>query len=612
MRTILGLALLVIATPLAALDASNVLIVANEKVHGSTEIAEYYAELRGIPKEQILKIEASKDEEISRADFNETIWEPVQKYVLDHDNILAIVPTRGVPLKVKQEAKGPKESFKGRDFASVDGELALIRYGDYDIDGIVENPILDSKERVTFESKILVVCRLDGPTIEIAKGLVEKAILAETLGCHGESFLDTRGLTSNDGYQQRDDIMEKVEDSWKAAEFKYIHDTKGKVFDLSQRTDTLHYYGWYAGNPGAWKGEVKFRTGGLCTHLHSFSGSTVRNIKKNWVAPLLNWGSTGTYGTTYEPYTTGFPYEHIFWDRIVNGWTFGEAGQVANHLLSWQAVFCGDPLYTPYPEGYVETQARYRQALLARMVPQEEGEPVPIDETGLTNLDAAEKLLLARAETLKELVRKDPSSALVAFNDLRFLMLDMGVEAWIATLSKPFEAALEARLKVIEKQVKDDLTNSAELEAAVTDWKGLPIHEQVMELFNEVKKDQDKDAEKLMKKAEAYRDSGRWMKSWEHAAEAAALRLSEAFERAEAHLAELKKNAEAVEELKEETDKDLLPVVEKAQKEFDKGKPERAAKYLGTEWRYKFIDADQYKAAAALAKKIEEALAKED
>lgn len=608
MRTILGLVLLVAAAPLFALEASNVLVVANEKVHGSTEIAEYYADLRGIPREQILKISASKDEEISRADFNETIWEPVKKYVLERDNILAIVPTRGVPLKIKQEKQGAKEAFKGRDFASVDGELALIRYGDYDIDGVVQNPILDSKERITLESKILVVCRLDGPTIEIAKGLVEKAILAEALGCHGESFLDTRGLTTNDGYQQRDDIMEKVEDSWKAAGLKYVHDTDGKVFDLSSRPDTLHYYGWYAGNPNAWKGDVKFRTGGICIHLHSFAGSTVRDIKRNWVAPLLNWGATATYGTTYEPYTTGFPYEHIFWDRLISGWTFGEAGQVASHLLSWQAVFCGDPLYTPYPEGYSDKQARYRQALLARLVPSQDTEPTPIDETGLSNLGAAETLLKARADALQELVRKDAKAALEAFNLLRFIVQDMGVEAWISSLSKPFEAALEARLKEIEAVVKDDVTNTAALEAAIVDWKGLPVHEQARALYDEVKKDQDKDAEKLLKKAQAYRDSGRWMKAWQHAAEAAAHRLSDSATAADEILTGLKANAEAVEEMKSETDKELQPVVEKAQKELDKGKADRAAKTLGREWRYLFTEADQYVAAAALAKKIEEAL----
>lgn len=611
MRALLSLLLVTLTAPLFALDASNVLIVANDKADGSVEIAEYYAELRGIPADQILKLSASDKEEISRDDFNKEVLPKIKEYVLAHDNILAIVPTRGVPLKIKQEATGEKGPFKGRDFASVDGELALIRYGEYDIDGIVENPILDSKEHITLESKILVVCRLDGPTIEIAKGLVEKAILAETLGCYGESFLDTRGLTKADGYTQRDDIMEKVEDSWKAAGLPYIHDTEGPVFDLSQRDETLHYYGWYAGNPNSWKGEVKFRTGGICIHLHSFSGSTVRDIKRNWVAPLLNWNATATYGTTYEPYTTGFPYEHIFWDRLINGWCFGEAGQVANQLLSWQAVFCGDPLYTPYPEGYQELHQRYHDALIAHLVPPM-GEAVPIDLTGLTAFDAAASLLTARAEGIKTLLRKDPKAALEAFNDLRFLVSDMDMGDWLGELSGPFNAELERRFSAIKQLIKDDPTNTAEFERALADWKGLPIHNELVQFKTELAEDHEKEASKLLKKAQSYAKSERWLKGWSCAAEAVAYKFAESAKEAQALLDEIGKNAEAVEELKAETDKELEAYVEKAQKEFDKGKPERAAKYFPKDWRWLYPESDQYKALAELDKKITEAMAKEN
>ncbi|MCB9894284.1 MAG: TIGR03790 family protein [Planctomycetes bacterium] len=611
MRPILGLLLLALAAPIWGIDASNVLIVANDKVEGSVEIANYYSEMRGVPAEQILKISASENEEISRDEFNKDIWAPVQKYVLEHDNILVIVPTRGVPLKIKQLATGEKGPFKGRDFASVDGELALVRYGDYDIDGIVENPMLDSKEHFTLESKIVVVCRLDGPTVAIAKGLVEKALIAEALGCHGESFLDTRGLTGGDGYQQRDDLMEKVEDSWKAAGLPYVHDTQGPVFDLSQRAETLHYYGWYAGNPGAWKGDVKFRTGGICVHLHSFSGSTVRNIKANWVAPLLNWNATATYGTTYEPYTTGFPYENILWDRLINGWSFGEAGQVANHLLSWQAVFCGDPLYTPYPEGYAEMHKRYHEAVLARMAPDKDA-PVPVDETGLNLLASVQKLLQARADGIKDVLRKDPKAALEAFNDLRFLVSDMELGKWLSELSGPFNAELERRFSAIKGSIKEDLTNTAEFEEALRDWKGLPIYEDLEKFKADLIEDQEKAASKLVKKAEAYQKSKRWLKAWSEAAQAAAHKFAESATEAQRILSELKADADAVAEMKQDSDKELAPLVERAQKDLDKNKPDRAAKTLGTEWRWCYPDSDQYKAAEALAKKIEEALAKDN
>src|SRR5690606_22616536 len=132
----------------------------------------------------LIKISASDKEEISRDEFNKDVLPAIKKYVLEHDNILAIVPTRGVPLKVKETDTSNDSNLQGgfipgRDFASVDGELALLRQGDYQIEGAFENPWLNSEERLTFETKILVVCRLDGPTVEIAKGLVEKALLAE-------------------------------------------------------------------------------------------------------------------------------------------------------------------------------------------------------------------------------------------------------------------------------------------------------------------------------------------------------------------------------------------------------------------------------------------------
>ncbi|MCA8935943.1 MAG: TIGR03790 family protein [Planctomycetes bacterium] len=615
MRLFLCMLLFVVAAPLVAMDASNVLIVANEKAEGSVEIAEYYAKMRGITSDQLLKISASDKEEITRDEYNKDILEPIKKYVLEHDNILAIVPTRGVPLKVKETDRSDDADIKGgfipgRDFASVDGELALIRQGDYEIKGAFENPWLNAQEPLKFEDKILVVSRLDGPTVEIAKGLVEKAILAEALGCYGESFLDTRGPNLSGGYKQRDDIMVKVADAWDAGKLKYVHDVQPQVIDLSTRTETLHYYGWYAGSQKP-KGAVKFRTGGICIHLHSFSAGTIRVDNKNWVGPLLSWNATCSYGTVYEPLTVGFPYENLFWDRLVKGWSFGEAGQASNQLLSWQAVFCGDPLYTPYPDAYAEKNKRYRDALLVRMVPPAEGEGVPVDETGLVLMDSVQALLQSRADAIKDQLRKNPKGALDAFNDLRFLVSGMDLGDWLSELSGPFNAELERRFDDIKKEIKDDLTNTASFEQALADWKGLPIYEELESYKAELTEDQEKEASKLVKKAQSYVKSERWLKGWSQAAEAVAHKFAASAVEAQSILDDLNKNAAAVAEMKSETDKELAQNVERAQKEFDKGKPDRAAKYLPDDWRWLYPESDQYKAALALDKKIREALAEE-
>ncbi|MCC6464077.1 MAG: TIGR03790 family protein [Planctomycetes bacterium] len=604
-RSVLLLALL-LAAPLWSLEPANVLVVYNDKAAGSKEIAEYYAKLRGVPAEQVLKISASEAEEITRDEFNKDVLAPVREYVLAHDNILCIVPVRGVPLKVKDVDGKSSGNFEGHDEASVDSELMLVRQKDVPIDAAHENPYLHKDEALTLEHGVLVVCRLDGETVELAKGLVDKAVLAEALGCEGISYLDTRGLTSNDGYQQRDDLMEKVEDAWKTLGIRYLHDTKPEVQDLSTLTDALHYYGWYAGGQTP-KGKVRFRTGGIDVHLHSFAAATVRGTKSNWVGPLLSWNATCTYGTVYEPYTVGFPYEHVMWERLAKGYCFGEAGMMANHLLSWQSVFVGDPLYTPYPVGWKDRKDRARAALTARLVPNPDA--APVDETGLVLQEPAADLLRARAETIKATVRKDPKAALALFDDVRFLVQDMGLEPWLAEVAKPFDDELRARFSAMKAAIKLDLTDTAEFDAALQDWKGLPIHKDLLAFKDELAKDQEKVAAKLLKKAESSLKGKKWFKAWCEAAETAAHKHAESGVRAAEILEAIKGNADGLKVAQEESDKELKPLVEKAQKDYDKKRYENAAKTLGREWRF-FPESDQRKAAQALWDKIKAELSK--
>lgn len=601
MRAMLML-LALFGAPLMALEPANVLVVYNDKMEGSKEIAEYYAGLRAIPAGQILKISASKEEEITREEFNKDIWKPIADYVLAHDNILCIVPCRGVPLKVKGNGK-PEGSFKGHNEASVDSELMLIRNGELEIDAAIENPYLRSEKPLTLEDKLLVVSRLDGETVALCKGLVEKAVIAEALTPEGMSYLDTRGLTSGDGYQQRDDTMEKTADAWKLLGIPFEHDEKPEVQDLSTLKDILHYQGWYAGGQTP-KGAVKFHTGGIDVHLHSFSANTVRGTKSNWVGPILSWNATCTYGTVYEPYTVGYPYEEIMWDRLARGWQYGEAGMAANHLLSWQSVFVGDPLYQPYPVDWKERKERARKALAARLA----GSVEPVDEAGLVLLDQCVKLLNARAEEVKKASRQDPKAAMALFDDARFLVAGMGQDEWITSISKPFEEELKKRLIAMKLKVKEDLTDTAEMEAALTDWRGLPVYEDLVKFRDDLAKDQEKEAGKLLRKAQSSQKSKKWLRAWREAAEAAAHHFAASAADAKKILDEIKPNMDAV---KADADKDLKPAVEKAQKEFDRKKYAEARKSLGIDWRY-YPDCDQRKAAEALSAKIEAELSKGD
>lgn len=599
MRWMVCVLLLGALSPLAAIEPLEVLVLANSKAEGSVEIAQYYAELRGIPASNILKISASVNEEITREEYNKDIRDPVKKWLADNPKVLCIVPTRGVPLKVKGHTK-PVDQFRGHTEAGVDSELMCIRQDEEKLDGALENPFIEQDRSLTVEDKLMIVCRLDGPTIEIAKGLVEKALLAELCTPEGHNYLDTRGLTSGDGYQQRDDIMEKVEIVWKEMGLPYTHDTKPDVVDLSTFKDPLHYYGWYAGGQKP-AGEVRFRTGGIDIHLHSFAAATLRNPTANWCAPLLSWNATCTYGTVYEPYTVGFPYEHIFWDRLRKGYCFGEAGMMANHLISWQSVFVGDPLYTPYPKEWSETKDKRRRAFAAALAG---NPPADVDAKTQSLISACVKLIKARADEIVRTVKSDTKRAVGLKADLAFLVRDFGVDEAIGMMLEPLNRVLKEQLDAIKAEIKADLRNTDSLEAALRDWKGLAIEKDVAEFRDEVAQKQEKEAAALVKNAQSRVKSKRYLDAWQHCAQAQRYKLAAGAAEAKTIQDQILGDAKAKEKLIEDANKELKRIREAAQKEFDRkkyDKVEAAIKPTIDE----YPDCDEKKACLELLKQAE-------
>src|ERR1700749_3697438 len=60
-------------------DAAATLVVYNETDRDSVELAHFYAEKRGIPKEQVIGLKTAKTEEITRDEYEHTIAEPLRR-----------------------------------------------------------------------------------------------------------------------------------------------------------------------------------------------------------------------------------------------------------------------------------------------------------------------------------------------------------------------------------------------------------------------------------------------------------------------------------------------------------------------------------------------------
>lgn len=445
-------------------EPAEFLILRNANVAEGAAVAAAWRAWRGMESAPELVLRVPAEELIARGTYERDVAEPLREFLATPAGAAVrwIVPVYGMPLGISEQPglDGSVRTEQQRNEASLDSELALLRESLLKNDGWIESSLYDRATPLGAADTFLGVIRLDGPSAEIAAGLTEKAVLAELFGAGGTSFLDTRGLSDEkDGYGYRDVHMRTVRAAWERLGLAFDHDDVMDVVDPSAREDLLHYEAWYAGDPSAWSGLPRFRCGAIAVHLHSFAAHSLRNPRAYWVAPLLSAGATATFGTVFEPYTVGFPYEGIFWDRIASGWTFGEAAVASSQLVSWQAVFLGDPLYRPYGEGFAARQAAHRAAMNSalRAWPQ-----VPVDapfagfQPAWAGLDRRLRAIQAAAAD------GDEDGALAGLDALLFLSRGWDFDAAYAQALGPALAAdLKRELSDLDKILAKDPADAA-------------------------------------------------------------------------------------------------------------------------------------------------------
>lgn len=367
-------------------SGDSVVVVYNSRMKESKAVAIHYAERRHVPMEQILPLDLPATETMTRQEFRDKLETPMWKW-LEEKNLFTVKsvpdPTTnnaplgrhwkvteakvryavlcyGVPSRILRDAslKEPgmeklKDELK-RNEAAVDSELALLPLHDLKLPltGPLQNIFYLTTNSITLNptNGILMVARLDGPTPEIARGLVDKAMDAETNGLWGRFYFDLRGVTNE--YRLGDDWLRQAVELSQHLGFESVVDEKPETFSASfPMSQTAVYAGWYdAEFSGPFRsGSVEFMPGAFAYHLHSFSAATLRATDKNWVGPLLAQGATITMGCVDEPYLSGTPDIGTFLTRFIFfGFSFGEAASASQTVYSWQTTVVGDPLYRPF------------------------------------------------------------------------------------------------------------------------------------------------------------------------------------------------------------------------------------------------------------------------
>jgi uncharacterized protein (TIGR03790 family) len=409
----IGFALFVLATIVPkltvvswALTPEQVVVVANSKALHSVDLAKYYMKGRNIPLNNLFEINAPVTEHCSREDYEESIASPIKEFLKKNDpegdRFQCLVTMFGIPLRVrspkltpddreelaklqkqrdsisdeikKAEQQQNGEALKGlrqdrdrikRKFdqvakafhgAAVDSELALVREDNYSLDHWLPNKYFlghRGKEIKNMPQRAMLVSRLDGPSEEIVRRVIDDSHQTEKEGLRGKAYFDARWpdpgnkKVSGGAFYDRaiHNAARLVE---KSKRMEVVIDAKEKLFQPGECPDAALYCGWYS--LARYVDAFRWGRGAVGFHIASQECQTLKNKGSQvWCKIMLEKGVAATFGPVAEPYVETFPLPDIFFGLLLDGrLSLAECYALANPFWSWQMVLIGDPLYRPF------------------------------------------------------------------------------------------------------------------------------------------------------------------------------------------------------------------------------------------------------------------------
>jgi len=353
-----------------AQTAGNVLLVVNETSPISMDVGAYYAQKRGIPESNILRIRTTTEDEISPKNFQQQIHTPIASWLTRNfaqDRILYIVLAKGVPLRITGTTGN-----KGTT-ASVDSELTLLYRrlsgqqattagpitNPYFLD---KNPIEEAGQFSHRDYDIYLVSRLDGYNTSDIYKLTDNGFAP---GKEGKILLDAKSSSMEGG----DSWLQQTADALTALGFenRVVLDTTGDV--LTGYTDVLGYYSWGSNDPEITFRNLgmKFAPGALAGMFVSSDGRTFQEPPAEWnigtwedpdthfagspqslAGDLIREGVTGIAAYVAEPFLQATVRPNILFPAYFSGFNLIESYYLAMPYLSWQTIVVGDPLCAPF------------------------------------------------------------------------------------------------------------------------------------------------------------------------------------------------------------------------------------------------------------------------
>jgi uncharacterized protein (TIGR03790 family) len=397
----------------------DVWVIVNSNMVSSVALGEFYCSKRQVPMEQLIKLDLPEGEEMSRVDYENKLLKPLrEKFKGMERKDFILLTTYGVPIRVGAASPKPDEVVKlevirkeiarlgdelkilqeavkqaqeagdrakansmkpdiakataaqqnlvnqesqlsyKESYASVDNELAMMWYPSYPLTRWQLNfRFFTITERARANlPKIVMTCRIDGPTPQVAKRIVEDALKAEAAGgLQGYAYVDARGLEWKEkgadvtagSYGGFDESLREFAKLLDEMKFKTTLNNVDNVFPPGTCPKTALYCGWYALQN--YTPAFELVPGSIAIHVASFEAISLRERhNRRWVPNLLQDGACVTLGPVQEPYLIAFPKPNHFFGFLFAGHTVVESYWLTCPFTSWQIMIIGDPLYRPF------------------------------------------------------------------------------------------------------------------------------------------------------------------------------------------------------------------------------------------------------------------------
>jgi len=245
---------------------------------------------------------------------------------------------------------------KNETYSSFDSELSLLYFPAYALMRWQSNTAHYAFNPLTREALpwTLMVARLEAPTFEQAKQLIDSAIATEKTGLTGKFYIDARGIvpekgatvgTYGDYDQSLRDLARLIKEH---TSIEVVLDDRPELFQHGDCPEAALYCGWYSLTK--YVDAFQWQPGSVGYHLASGEATTLRKSDSEaWCKRMLESGVSATLGPTYEPYLAAFPRPLDFFPLLLTGrYTLAETYARTNPFSSWVMVLVGDPLYNPY------------------------------------------------------------------------------------------------------------------------------------------------------------------------------------------------------------------------------------------------------------------------